>query len=244
MSEKIKILIVDDDPQLLAVLETGLGMQSNYAVQATSAAHDAIKRIESKSYDLIVTDYSLGDPDIDGLKILKTAHQLQPHCLVTIITAYASLEISIEAIHLGAYDFLTKPFQLDEFQLMVRNAAHHIQLDHENSQLREELSEMAMAMEAIEQQHADLLVNLRQWDDENRTGAASAYSVANRIEEENVQDYRRRQLHSQISTYIRMGETIREQVARERQRIESMFQRGLLSEELYRRALSKHLDTV
>lgn len=255
--DKIKILVVDDDPQLLAVLEAGLSLNDDYVVTSTTQAQEARKLVMAEKFDLVVTDYSLNDPEIDGLGILREVREKQPRCLVVIITAYASLEISLEAIHLGAYDFLTKPFQLDELQLVVRNATQQIRLDHENQRLHSQLGEMMQALQEIETQHSTLLNNMQDLGSDaglgNATvGGSGMTPLTSPLPGNGLAggglpsgggegaDAKRFQMRQQISNYLKVGETIREQLSRERERIEVMFKNGLLTEESYRKAISKH----
>ncbi|MCL5270763.1 MAG: response regulator [bacterium] len=236
-SDPIQILVVDDDPTLLAVLEAGLQTQAGYEVTATTLASEAAALIERRRFDLIVTDYALGDPVVNGLEILRLARRRGDRTLVIIVTAFASLEISIEAIHLGAYDFLTKPFQLDELMLVVRNAAQTVRLNRENEALRQRIGELIGSIDRIERQHAELLERIRQWDHEiNQPPIGSAASAAAPGNAQ-ILEMRRRHMRDQIASYLRIGETLREQLARERENIEGLFRQGLLSENVYRRAL-------
>ena len=237
-SDTIKILIVDDDVQLLAVLESGLSLKMDFEVTATSCANEAVKLIQKQSFDVVVTDYSLNHSEIDGIGILKLVRELQPHCLVIIITAFASLEISLEAIHLGAYDFLTKPFQLDELQLVVRNASYHIELDRENQQLREQMTMLSESLETIQTEHEELMRQIEQW--RRPTGMQGAGPVPVMGMGEAGGAPRQNNPDPQIASYVRMSQTIREQLQHERERLDAMFQRGLLSESVYRKALSRH----
>lgn len=234
--EPIKILVVDDDPALLAVLEAGLRLQEDYAVTAVVSAVEAMHCIMDRPFDLVITDYSLNDPNINGLALLRTVHERSENTLVIIITAFASLEITLESIHLGAYDFLTKPFQLDELQLVIRNAANHIRLERENRYLRDQITHLIDALDQIEHQHEGLLDRVRQMDYEGGL-TETASSLMQPVNTFSTNEMRRRRMREQLSTYVRMGETIREQLARERQKIESLFQKGLLPENAYRRAM-------
>jgi len=78
-------------------------------------------------------------PHVDGLAIAREAHRCSPGALVIIITGFASLETTLEAIKLGVYDYITKPFQVDEFRLLVSNASKRIRLEREVRALRERL---------------------------------------------------------------------------------------------------------
>lgn len=230
--QPIQILIVDDDPALLAVLEAGLQIQDCFHIAATSSATEALSWIEQRHFDLVVTDYALEHPDITGLTLLRTVSERDENTLVVLITAYASLEITLESMHLGAYDFLTKPFQLDELQLVVRNATDRIDLERENQWLHEQVGQMATALERIEKQHHELLERIRRFG-AGYAGAESSRQIGNRT----LPETQRHTTEEQIAMYLRMGETIFEQLARERRRIDTLFEKGLLPEHAYRRAM-------
>jgi len=236
--QPIKILVVDDDPSLLAVLEASLRLHDDYQVTAIVSAAKALQQIERQEFDLVVTDYSLGDPSINGLTLLRAVRRRSDHPLVIIITAFASLEITLESIHLGAYDFLTKPFQIDELQLVIRNAASQLRLEDENQRLRQRVAELITALDGIEHQQRDLLDRIRQLDFEGGPGeGASPNPLLSALPTPSAQALRRRRVREQMAAYVRMGETIHEQLTRERQKIEALFQTGLLPESAYHQAL-------
>lgn len=235
-ASRIKILIVDDDPALLAVLEAGLRMQPDYDIAAVTGASAAMGLIESRVFDLVITDYSLGDKTINGLTILKAVRRRSETTLVIIITAFASLELTLESIHWGAYDFLTKPFQLDELQLVVRNAADRIHLEFENETLRAQVSQLIGALEDLQQQQGELMDRLSTLSEDAGAGeppipGAPALGAASLME------LRRRRMRDQLAVYVRQGETIRERLRRERENIEALFKKGILSEQAYQRAM-------
>lgn len=238
--EPIKILVVDDDPALLAVLEAGLRMHKDYDVSAVALATEAQDLIRENTYDLIITDYALDNPEINGLSLLRLAREKCPATLVVLITAFASLEITLESIHLGVYDFLTKPFQLDELQLVIRNAADRIQLVRENESLRRQVTQMLDELQEVDRQHTELLDRIRSMDVDG-SGSDHPYGTGGHLggygSVTSTADLRRRRMQEQLSHYVRMGETIRERLTRERQKIESLFKNGLLPESAYRRAI-------
>jgi DNA-binding NtrC family response regulator len=220
---EIKILVIDDDAALLAVLETGLRFLPGNRVTAEISAVEACRQIQQNEFDLVITDYSLNHSGINGLNLLRAARERNPATLVIMITAYASIEIILESIHLGAYDFLTKPFRLDELQLVVRNAIQQILLARENNRLRRQVAETIASLNRIERQHGELLNRIRQLGEEgNGAELESAFTLAS-LNHAGAQELRRRRLREQMSAYLRMGESIGEQLARERQKIESIF---------------------
>src|SRR5205807_4646483 len=98
------------------------------------SALDVLRR---EQVDLVVTDVRM--PTTDGLSVLKATKDLSPTTAVLVITAVASTETAVEAMKLGAYDYITKPFKLDEVSLIVRNALERKRLRDENLYLRKQL---------------------------------------------------------------------------------------------------------
>lgn len=227
---KTRILVIDDDVALLGVMETSLQMKPEYAVEVTNNAANALRLIGEQRYDVVVSDYSLGDPEINGLEILRVAKSRYEACQCIIITAYASLEISLEAIRLGAYDFLTKPFQLDELSLTVGNAAEKVRLNKENGELQLHIGEMADSLRQMREDHAGLMNELDTLKELTRLwGAAGAIP--------NV----RLDTKSQVQAYIKVGATIGDQLEREQDRLKNLFEKGLINEPTFRKGTQKRV---
>jgi len=132
------ILIVDDDTALLSVLQNSL-RNENYHVTVSSNGLDAIDKCRANCYDLIVTDIMM--PGATGLEVLTAAKKIHPETLVILITGFASLETAVRAIREGAYDYITKPFRLEEIRIAVKNALDNVHLLRENKRLMLELDE-------------------------------------------------------------------------------------------------------
>lgn len=222
-----RILVVDDDVALLRVIETSLNISGRYEIQAVNAAAEAMKLVESGDFDLVVSDYSLGDASINGLDILKSATTRDPGILGIIITAFASLEISLEAIHLGAYDFLTKPFQIDELNLTVRNAAERVRLSRENERLREEVAELAQSLREVAADHQALMEQLESL--RNRPAPMAGPPAPGSALAADLQP--------RVNAYLKMARTVGEKLDRENSRLETMFRDGLISEPTYRKGI-------
>jgi two-component system response regulator PilR (NtrC family) len=135
-----KILIVDDERSLRDVLSIML-KRAGYDVTAVSDGEEAIARIEKELFDLVITDLKM--PKAGGLEVLKAVKDTSPDSVVLIITAFASAESAVEAMKLGAYDYLPKPFQVDEVQLIIRNALEKRRLSTENMLLKREMAAKA-----------------------------------------------------------------------------------------------------
>jgi len=130
-----KILIVDDERSMRDVLSIML-RRAGYGVTAASDGEEAIAHIDKELFDLVITDLKM--PKAGGLDVLRAVKESSPESVVLIITAFASTESAVEAMKLGAYDYLTKPFQVDEVQLIVRNALEKRRLSTENMLLKRE----------------------------------------------------------------------------------------------------------
>ena len=103
------VLIVDDEPSILEVLEQFLS-QRGYRVATAATVEEALRRIGAERFDVALIDLKL--PDRTGLELLEPASRANPHMTCIIMTAFASLESTIEALRLDAFDYIVKPFDL------------------------------------------------------------------------------------------------------------------------------------
>ncbi len=133
-----RILIVDDEKGMRDLLSIML-KNDGYRVDSAESATRARELISRGSYDLVISDISM--PDGSGVDVLRTARETQPDCIVILITAYASTESAIEALKLGAYDYIIKPFDVEELRIVLKNALEKRQLERENTLLKRELKE-------------------------------------------------------------------------------------------------------
>jgi len=140
-SASAKILLIDDEPGMREVLSAVLGRAGHQVVVAESG-EQGIVLIGAEIFDLVVTDLRMPGP-YNGMDVLKTAKDISPETLVIILTAFATLDVAIEAMKLGAYDVLTKPFNNDHVELTVRKALDAKRLSAENLLLKRELKERA-----------------------------------------------------------------------------------------------------
>ena len=134
MSERI--LVVDDELSMRQFLEILL-RKEGYDVHTADGGEAAMSLLDSVIFDLVVTDVKM--PKIDGIKVLEHSKKLNPDAIVIMITAYASMESAIAAMNIGAYDYITKPFQVDEIRHIIRNALEKKRLVSENILMRKEL---------------------------------------------------------------------------------------------------------
>jgi two-component system cell cycle response regulator len=114
-----RILVVDDEEVVCRFLKRVLDGGRRH-VEVSYGGAEAIARLEEDSFDLVITDLKM--PGVDGIGVLSRAKQLDPLCEVIIITAYASVESAVEVMKLGAYDYISKPFNVDRIRLVVDKA--------------------------------------------------------------------------------------------------------------------------
>ena len=126
------VLVIDDEQLIRRSITKRLGV-AGYRVLEAEDGRTAIERA-STGVDLAILDYRL--PDLDGLTILKRFREIDPDVLVILLTAYASVETAVEAMKLGAYHFMNKPFDLEALAAMVEQALETTRLRREVRQLR------------------------------------------------------------------------------------------------------------
>ncbi|MDA8389011.1 MAG: response regulator [Nitrospiraceae bacterium] len=131
-----RVLVVDDDDIARDVV-TSILSREGYPVLAACDGIEAISAIMTDEVGMVVTDFRM--PGADGLEVLKAAMRANPDTAVVIITAFGSLEATLEAIAEGAYDYLTKPFKMQEIIIVADRAFKRATLLRENRELREHL---------------------------------------------------------------------------------------------------------
>ena len=122
---KDRVLLVEDNPTLAVVYREYLADQP-FDVVHIENGEDTMKMIKSDKPDVVLLDLNL--PDMDGMEILKYIHNQKVACEVVIITAHASVDIAVDAMRYGAFDFITKPFDAKRLQVTVNNAVKHREL--------------------------------------------------------------------------------------------------------------------
>jgi DNA-binding NtrC family response regulator len=132
-----RVLIVEDEAGIRLAL-SGLLRREGYEVAQASDGRDAEKLLRAGAYDLVLTDLALGSGP-SGLDVLRCARETAPECPVVMITAHGNEKIAVEAMRLGAEDYVPKPFDNDEIRLVVRRALERTQLARENRLLRERI---------------------------------------------------------------------------------------------------------
>jgi two-component system response regulator PilR (NtrC family) len=146
-----KILVVDDEQSLRDVLSIML-KRAGYAVTTAMDGEEAVELLSREIFDLVITDLRM--PKIDGMEVLKAVKSASPETVVLIITAFATADSAVEAMKQGAYDYLTKPFQVDEVQLIIRNALEKRRLTTENMLLKREMASQSSFAQLVGQSEA------------------------------------------------------------------------------------------
>lgn len=146
-----KILVVDDEPSLRDVLGIML-KKAGYTTTLAADGEEAVSQVNKEIYDLVITDLKM--PGVGGMEVLKAVKSASPDTVVLVVTAFGSPDTAVEAMKLGAYDYLTKPFQVDEVQLIIRNALEKRRLSAENMLLKREMASHSSLSSIIGQSEA------------------------------------------------------------------------------------------
>ncbi len=131
-----RVLVVDDEENIRNLLSQIL-RQEGFEVEIAADGATALRRASSGEFDLVLLDVRI--PEKDGMAVLREIRREDPGAVVMIVTGYATLEMAVEAMREGAFDYISKPFKKDELLLKVRRALEHEQLREENRKLLEEL---------------------------------------------------------------------------------------------------------
>jgi two-component system response regulator PilR (NtrC family) len=135
-----KILVVDDELSMRDFLSIMLKKEGHEVVVAENGG-SALKVIQAEIFDLLITDIKM--PGVDGMEVLKSVKEVSPETVVIMITAFASTGTAVEAMKLGAYDYITKPFKVDEIRMVIQKALEKRHLRKENILLRREIASRA-----------------------------------------------------------------------------------------------------
>jgi two-component system response regulator PilR (NtrC family) len=135
-----RILVVDDEPSMQEFLEILLEREG-HEVTLCASAQQALVALEADDHDLVISDIRM--PGMSGIELLDRARELAPEALVIVITAHGTTESAVEAMKHGAWDYLTKPFSVDEIRLVVDKALDKLSLSTENRRLRRQLKEQS-----------------------------------------------------------------------------------------------------
>jgi len=134
--KKEKILVIDDEAGIRSSLK-GILEDEGYSIKTVVTGEDALKLLKGQNFDLILLDIWL--PQMNGIEILEKIKKMDENPQVVMISGHGSVETAVQAIKLGAYDFLEKPLSLEKVILTVKNALMQKKLEEENIQLRESI---------------------------------------------------------------------------------------------------------
>ncbi len=137
--EDFSVLIVDDEPNIRSGLAMGLADEAD-SLETAANADDALAKFNRSRYQLVIADVRLGSR-IDGIELLQRVRQIQPETAVIVITAHGTIETAVDAMRAGAFDFISKPLDLNLVRQQVRKAREHYRLRQENQQLRNRLAD-------------------------------------------------------------------------------------------------------
>ncbi len=146
VEEKTLILVVDDDPGHLVALKTII-RSWGYEVLAVDDGSVAVAEVRKRAFDLILMDVRM--TVMGGMEALKNIKAYNPAIPILIMTAYSSVESAVEALKLGAYDYLTKPLDFEVLKLSIERAREHLTLKVENRSLKEKLRNGSRADEIV-----------------------------------------------------------------------------------------------
>jgi two-component system response regulator AtoC len=135
--ESMKILVVDDEASIREMIKKGLSQMGGYSVKVAQNGAEAIEKIEKDIFDLVLTDLKM--PEMDGLELLKTIEGTRPEVMVILMTVFGSIETAVEAMRIGANDYVTRPIDLNELILHISKVQKESLLLRENLVLRMEV---------------------------------------------------------------------------------------------------------
>lgn len=137
-----RILIVDDEPNMRRILASNLNMDG-HSIDEAEGVRSALRLLEEREYDAVITDQKM--PDGDGLAVLSAAHEYDPSVSVIFLTAVATIELAVQSMRQGAYDFIAKPFSPEVVKATVRRACELTRLRRDNALLNKTVGQLVGA---------------------------------------------------------------------------------------------------
>ncbi|HEV8457738.1 MAG TPA: response regulator, partial [Methylomirabilota bacterium] len=135
---RARVLIVDDEPDMVENCARILGRTGYDCLTATDPRR-GLAMLEAERPDLLLTDLKM--PEVDGMELLRRAHDVDPALPVIVITAFATIESAVAAVKEGAFDYLPKNFSVEQLRVAVDRALRHRGLELENRNLKEQLAQ-------------------------------------------------------------------------------------------------------
>jgi len=133
----MKILVVDDEAPVRDMIRKGLSQMGGLSAEAAQTGSEALQKIEKDVFDLVLTDLKM--PEMDGIQLLRTIKGTRPEVMVILMTAYGTIETAVEAMRIGATDYITKPIDLNDLLIRISKAQKESLLLRENRLLRMEV---------------------------------------------------------------------------------------------------------
>ncbi len=146
MSASGRILVVDDDPASLASLGEAMAREG-HTVTLAASGEEALDAGRENEFDVVLTDLRM--KGVDGLQVLRRFKSMRPETVLIVMTGFASMDTVVDALAAGAYDYVSKPFRLDQIRLKVRQSLEHASLLRENRNLRQRTKDLELQGEII-----------------------------------------------------------------------------------------------
>ena len=131
-----RILIVDDELDMLALLAMIVSEKTDHKVTTTNNPLEVVEFVKEGDFDLIISDLKM--PSMDGIELIAEIRKVDQYIPILVITAYASIESAEEAVNKGAYDYITKPFRKEQILIAINRALEWKNMKKEISELKEE----------------------------------------------------------------------------------------------------------
>ena len=151
MSEKVSILIVDDEESVRDSLSNWF-IDDGYDVEVAEDGKTALHKLESSEFDIVLADIKM--PGMDGMELQKRIKALAKEPVFIIMTAFASVDTAVQALKNGAFDYVTKPFDPDDLSHLIRNAAKQVTLQTENTVLKEKITSLVDVEDIVGESNA------------------------------------------------------------------------------------------
>jgi len=160
-----QILIVDDNAEIREIVQEYLA-DSDCQIEGASNGKEALEKYNENPYDIIITDLKM--PGISGIELIKLLKQKTDTIEFVIITGYASVDTAIEAVRIGAFDYIVKPFRMEELKVTIKNAKEKIILKRANEELLDKLKRFHSEIEKYKKYDAEKNTSAESVDEEQK----------------------------------------------------------------------------
>ena len=230
-SQVLRIITVDDDVTVLGLIEDVLQAEPGLELESFHDSELALARLREARFDIMITDLKM--PKVDGMTLMRELRQIDTETLIIIITGFATMESCLEAMRCGAYDYLTKPFRMEEFLHVVRNSIERVRLIRRSNRMENELKLMKAELLQRRGESTSLRSRIAQLEEQNtvfqqllqRAGITGARPAPPRT--------------PVFNTYPRMAQKPADRRSREMDRLDQLERTGAISAEEAERARKK-----